>query len=184
MKGAFHTRVLATLKKTSYIIPHTSASSAPRCNAANIQMLSESLHDQIFHQQAEHVDDDTAQQISDHLQSFGLADKPTSVMPEVDFTLPPLLGENIDKHFQMLALKQTQTYRQLAQQILRLAKAPPRPRKWIIRAGWTKYDPVKKVQCSVPYPDSDVLVFDIEQLVPEGNYPTLATAVSPDAWYV
>ena len=35
---------------------------------------------------------------------------------------------------------------------------------------------------SVPYPDDSALVFDIELLVPQGPYPTMATAVSSNAW--
>jgi len=34
---------------------------------------------------------------------------------------------------------------------------------------------------SVPYPDGDYLVFDVETLV-KGNYPVMAICVTDDAW--
>jgi hypothetical protein len=36
----------------------------------------------------------------------------------------------------------------------------------------------------VECPEEDILVFDVEILVKEGHYPTLATALSPTNWYV
>jgi hypothetical protein len=35
----------------------------------------------------------------------------------------------------------------------------------------------------VPFPDEDCLVFDIEECMKSGLGPTLATALSPTAWY-
>jgi len=58
---------------------------------------------------------------------------------------------------------------------------PAKPQKWVKRAGWVRYDASGKAT-SVAFPDDDVLVFDVEVLVPEGNYPTMATAVSDTCW--
>lgn len=49
-------------------------------------------------------------------------------------------------------------------------------------AGWTRYGrdgSVQQVQC----PQEPVYIFDIENCVREGPYPTLAVAVSDQAWY-
>lgn len=35
---------------------------------------------------------------------------------------------------------------------------------------------------SVPYPQEDALIFDVEVCVPIGNAPTLACALTTDAW--
>ena len=37
-------------------------------------------------------------------------------------------------------------------------------------------------QLQVETPESDGIVFDVEILVKEGQFPTMATAVSPNAW--
>ena len=55
--------------------------------------------------------------------------------------------------------------------------------KWSQRAGWTKYDPLTGKATAVKYPEEDILVFDVEMLVSEGHFPTMATAVSPTNWY-
>ena len=34
----------------------------------------------------------------------------------------------------------------------------------------------------VPCPDAKAMVFDVEVLVPEGQFPIMATAVAEDAW--
>lgn len=158
-------------------------SELPRFNAANIQMLSKSLHDQIFKSDSfEEVSQEVKQKIEKHLNEFGLYNKKTSVLPEVNFSLPELLGDNIDEHFRILAEQQTAVFRKQAEKLAQISKVPPRPKRWVYREGWTKYDPERRVQTAVDFPDEESLVFDIELLVEEGNFPTMATAVSPNAW--
>lgn len=36
---------------------------------------------------------------------------------------------------------------------------------------------------SVPFPDEDAMVFDVEVCVPVGNAPTMACALTSDSWY-
>ena len=64
------------------------------------------------------------------------------------------------------------------------SKLPLRPRKWLFREGWTKYDSVIKKCYPVDFPDENALVFDVETQVAEGGFPKIATAVSKNAWLV
>ncbi|KAH3836065.1 hypothetical protein DPMN_109434 [Dreissena polymorpha] len=48
--------------------------------------------------------------------------------------------------------------------------------------GWVRYG-ADGIPEPVEYPPDDVLVFDVEVVVEEGNYPTMATAVSDKYWY-
>ncbi|KAI1280932.1 DNA polymerase subunit gamma-1 [Halotydeus destructor] len=60
------------------------------------------------------------------------------------------------------------------------------PEEWSTKEGWTMYttDSSGKLSCSsVDYPKEDALVFDVEVAMKYGNYPTMAAAVSPTAWY-
>ncbi|KAI0208026.1 DNA polymerase subunit gamma-1 [Lamellibrachia satsuma] len=82
----------------------------------------------------------------------------------------------------MLATKQTKPYFEQAELVANMS-LPPRPRKWVFRKGWTKYDPITGTCVEVVYPEDEALVFDVEVLMSEGNFPTLAVAVSPKAWY-
>jgi DNA polymerase gamma 1 len=59
---------------------------------------------------------------------------------------------------------------------------PALPETWSTQPGWTKYKEGHPPE-PVPFPDEDCLVFDIEECMRSGLGPTLATALSPDAWY-
>ncbi|ODN03888.1 DNA polymerase subunit gamma-1 [Orchesella cincta] len=48
--------------------------------------------------------------------------------------------------------------------------------------GWTKYLANDSFE-SVPFPEEDVMIFDVEVCVTVGNAPTLACALSPNGWY-
>ena len=48
--------------------------------------------------------------------------------------------------------------------------------------GWTKYDPELGVGTPVEFPDEDLLFFDVEVCVLDGQLPTMAIALSPTAW--
>ena len=55
--------------------------------------------------------------------------------------------------------------------------------EWRYAAGWTKYDNETGAAIPVDFPEEDALVFDIEVLVREGHFPTMATALSHKHWY-
>ncbi|ELT96390.1 hypothetical protein CAPTEDRAFT_18002 [Capitella teleta] len=172
------------LRLSCPLAQHTSYSAQTHLNAANIQMLSKPLHDQIFNSASGvKTSAETVKRIQEHLKAFGLSDKDTAILPDINFSLPELSGANIDEHFRTLALNQTEKIRDQAESIVRMKKVPPRPKKWVYREGWTKYDAKKRLQSRVAHPDDDALIFDIELMVTEGNCPTMATAVSPHAWY-
>lgn len=55
--------------------------------------------------------------------------------------------------------------------------------KWVFIQGWTCYDTQNGTSFSVPYPQEDILVFDVEVCMSAGNFPVMATAVGPKFWY-
>ena len=167
-------------------------------------MLSESLYKQIFKEQAKAAaatrssvpseDDQTAktkndikveesqdfEAVEEHLSTHNLWGRDTTVQDDLNFELPKLHGSNIDEHFRHLATKQTEGYVALANK-LKTSKMPAKPKEWKYAAGWTKYGSEGEAT-PVEFPDDNVYVFDIETLVEEGNYPTMATAVSDKHW--
>ena len=145
-------------------------------------MLSESLHKQIFGTvPTTDISMEDKESIKKHLTDHKLWGKSTGTLADVDFSLPKLSGSNIDEHFRMLATKQTKPYFEQAELVANMS-LPPRPRKWIFRKGWTKYDPETGTCMEVVCPEDKGLVFDVEVLMSEGQFPTLAVAVSPKAW--
>ena len=154
-----------------------------RFNWLKIQMLSKGLHDQVFkggHTNEIKQSPETLEKIKSHLEEHGLWGKEGTLLSDVDLQLPKLSGSNIDEHFRYLGDTQSRPYREHAE---RLANnpLPEMPTEWKFEKGWTKYGKNGETT-QVPYPDDRALVFDVEVLVQEGHYPTLATAASPDAW--
>lgn len=47
-----------------------------------------------------------------------------------------------------------------------------------------RYSKDGKTATAVDYPDEQAMVFDVETLVCEGNFPVLAVALSPNHWLV
>lgn len=64
-----------------------------------------------------------------------------------------------------------------------VAELPPKPTKWIRKRGWTKYYSDGRPPEAVESPDEEMLVFDIEVLYKITDFPCMACAVSPHAWY-
>lgn len=158
--------------------------SAPkdRFNAVGIQMLSSALHEKIFKDSpTRSLDSKKKAEIDAHLKKHGLRDKKTTVVTNADVPLPPLFGKNIDEHFRTLALQQIGPYGDYADNLAECA-LPLRPKRWILRPGWTKYDSTMRKCYAVSFPDEDALVFDVEVLMTAGSRPTMATAVSKTAW--
>lgn len=160
----------------------------PCVNPINIQMLSANLHEQIFGKIEDRLEDDTLdsemlKKIQYHLESHGLWDKKTPILPDVDLQLPKLLDEGIDNHFLELGKEKTASYIKMAEMLID-SKIPKCPKEWKMAPGWTKYNSETGEATLVDFPEENVCVFDIETLVQEGHYPTMATAVSNRHWLV
>ncbi|XP_067132556.1 DNA polymerase subunit gamma-1 isoform X1 [Centruroides vittatus] len=151
----------------------------PRFNPLNIQMLSPSLHSQIFKNSSQ-IKQESIKKSIDHLKHHHLWGKETSVLPDIELKLPKLFGNNIDEHFQYLGNRFSSEYRKLLE-ILIHTELPEKPQKWEFIKGWVRYSN-GKVE-SVDYPLESALVFDVEICLKDAPYPTLATAVSNKAWY-
>ena len=66
-----------------------------RKNPVGIQMLSESIHKQLFINTCDNTKELQVlpDKVIEHLTHHNLYDKPTSVQPDVDFKLPPMEGK-------------------------------------------------------------------------------------------
>ncbi|XP_040457086.1 DNA polymerase subunit gamma-1 isoform X2 [Falco naumanni] len=152
-----------------------------RVNPLNIQMLSRTLHEQIFRGAQVHHSEAEIQRSVEHLQRHDLWGKETSMLPDVDLQLPHMYGDNIDEHFRLLAQKQSLPYLEAAHELLQCT-LPPMPAQWAWQLGWTRYSPDGRAE-AVDFPKERAMVLDVEVCVADGHCPTLAVAVSPHAWY-
>uniref|UniRef100_A0A1I8AUU5 Mitochondrial DNA polymerase catalytic subunit n=1 Tax=Steinernema glaseri TaxID=37863 RepID=A0A1I8AUU5_9BILA len=73
-------------------------------------------------------------------------------------------------------------YVQALEQAAAFEELPAVPSKWNYDTGWTKYNADGTFE-KIPYPDGQVLFFDVEVCMEDGLLPTLAVAVSKSTWY-
>ena len=158
-----------------------------RKNPLQIQMLSKGLYNQVFQNSAKKTEDEPEEEDEnirrsvDHLKIHGLWGKKSSVMKDINFELPKLKGANLMNHLLTIGENQTEPYKKFLKNLLS-SNIPEMPSSWVFSEGWTKYYPDGKT-ATVPHPDCDALVFDVEVCVNQGQQPTLATAVSKKYWY-
>ncbi|KAG5680836.1 hypothetical protein PVAND_010318 [Polypedilum vanderplanki] len=156
---------------------------AENCNEVGIQMISEKLRQQIFgNSEKPMFQAEIVEKYRRELYDNGIKDLKTSELPEVDLKLPKLNGKNIEEHFYNIALNQVEKYQKLVKTLLN-SRLPKLPEKWNFQAGWTCYDSETGLCYSVPFPEEDILVFDVEVCVSVGNFPVIATAVGSKNWY-
>lgn len=136
---------------------------SPRVSELNIQMLSESLHSQIFQGAAETGDPCIIDKCVEHLKENNLWGKSKSTVPDVNLKLPKLMGANIDEHFRTIAAQQSKAYFELAEEMA-YNLLPPQPQEWAFISGWTKYRVTADGTevTAVDYPEEEGLVFDVE----------------------
>ncbi|XP_050099772.1 DNA polymerase subunit gamma-1, mitochondrial [Anopheles aquasalis] len=177
------------IKEKGAAIERHSVAKEPRMNAVNIQMLSPVLHRQIFGNDPSPaaIDPIVKQELYHELTRHGIDISKPILLPDVDLRLPPLSGATIEEHFMRIAEDQSGPYRTAVNALVDIATpAPPLPKAWSRRAGWTWYKPSSDgtpVQIAIPFPPDEALIFDVEVCVRAGMAPIIATALGPNGWY-
>lgn len=154
----------------------------PRTNDLHIQMLPKQIYDQIFKKNSTQniINQNLINECKDTLHKHNMVTHEESYIPDIDLKLPPLQGSDIEEHFNNIALEQLKPYQNLTLNLL--TRKPDKPKTWFLKPGWTRYVPGREPE-SVPYPKEKAIVFDIEVCMLAGKAPTLATAMSNEAWY-
>ncbi|XP_055615997.1 DNA polymerase subunit gamma-1, mitochondrial isoform X2 [Toxorhynchites rutilus septentrionalis] len=155
-----------------------------RLNEMNIQLLSRGLYEQIFKNASmngKRLRSGEIEALRKELTRHGIPLSRPEILPDVNFRLPKLKGNNIEQHFFQIAKEQSEPYRVLLETLIN-SETPPLPECWSESVGWTCYDP-ERGPVSVPYPNDQAFVFDVEVCVPAGAAPVMATALSPTRWY-
>ncbi|KZT07053.1 gamma DNA-directed DNA polymerase [Laetiporus sulphureus 93-53] len=162
----------------------------PKRNEVGVQLLSRSLHSQIFgNMQFEAPRSDVVQIAQEHLTMHGLDPLHGSTLPETDFTLPPLQGKDLDQHFHRIGARACDPWLRLAQTFAR-ETLPEIPMEWTVQSGWTRHcikNGLMESQ-SVDFPEfegkpEEMLAFNVETLPADSPYPILACAASKNCWY-
>jgi len=143
--------------------------------------VSSHIHSQVFRGEQTKVAPELIEISKDHLTRHDLLGKNQDSSPPIAFDLPTLQGTTLDEHFHRLGMDSSEPFLTFAKQLAR-ANPPPRPRKWVKRSGWTKYNPDGTTE-AVDAPDEEMLTFDTEVMWKETSYACMACAVSPTTWY-
>jgi len=98
-------------------------------NPCNIQMISDSLHQQLFKDKDRPKQNHDIDKIRKHLQAHGLWGNAIPIAKPVDFNIPPLKGNNIAEHFSFIAKQQTFEYKNSLDRLVKNG-IPPVPKEW------------------------------------------------------
>ncbi|XP_063239493.1 DNA polymerase subunit gamma-1, mitochondrial [Bacillus rossius redtenbacheri] len=154
---------------------------SPRFNEINIQMLSSGLFKQLFgNVKSVGASADDVTRSRRELEKYGLLSNELPVLKDVDLKLPPLQGGDLEEHFRAIGQAQVSPYTELLRRLVESVPAPPE--EWRLQAGWTRYSRNESPE-PVPFPRESGMVLDVEVCRSAGELPTLATAVTADAWY-
>ncbi|KAI1074462.1 DNA polymerase gamma [Whalleya microplaca] len=159
--------------------------SEARFNDIGVQHLSSHVYDQIFPDGSVPPPKELVELSKDHLRRHDLLGKNTDNNAPIAFEVPPIQGKTLDEHFHKLGVDSAEPFLSHAKQFAK-ENAPPRPRQWVKRSGWTKYPynpdgPTEPVP--VEAPDDNMLCFDVEVMWKETSFAAMACAMSPTAWY-
>ena len=152
-----------------------------RFNSIGVQQLSSQLHPQIFPGRPFVPQPELVELSKDHLRRHELLGKNQDDTPPIGIEVPPLEGTTLDEHFQKLGQDAAAPYLDLAKKFVR-ANPPPRPRQWVRRSGWTKYNADMTTE-EISAPDEEMLSFDVEVMWKNNSFAVMACACSPTTWY-
>lgn len=167
------------------------------CNSAGIYHLQEDLRFAVFgsrsdrSSQISHEEIDALKKLEQlslsHLKANNLLNQETSKPKPVPLRLPQLLGNNIDEHFQKIGQQMCTPYLDICEAFS--GCTIPKLQDVIdgsdlqLHPGWTRYAKLED-PTPVAYPPESVIVFDVETLPSQTQFPVMATAVSDKYWYV
>lgn len=186
-------------------------STQPRYNPLGIEMLPDRLYKQVFASEDEAWRHSTEpnrrnlQRCIEHLQRHQLLPDHSDIdtiyqyhkhlsansKHNIIFDIPQLEGNNVDRHFHNLGKRYSDNYKKLANDMIKNGQKiiDAMPQKWLEKPGWTRYEVIEGGDgyniTQVESPLEECLVFDVETCMNDTieHAPTLAVAVSTEAWY-
>ncbi|MCJ1366716.1 DNA-directed DNA polymerase gamma mip1 [Acarospora aff. strigata] len=158
-----------------------SLSAKGRFNELGVQHLSNHVHSQVFSGSTQSPAKELINLSKDHLGRHDLWGRNQDNSAPVAFDLPVLQGQTLDEHFFKLGTDASEPYLSRAKEYAKI-HAPPKPRRWVRKSGWTKYNADGSTE-AVAAPQEEMLTFDTEVMWKESSFAVMACAASPTAWY-
>jgi DNA polymerase gamma 1 len=160
-----------------------------RLSKIGIPLVPQDLRERLFGAHPEGMSLQNFREAKENLQKFnlwGLTPPEYHDYQASDF--PSLIGGDIKEHIKGIAEEVSSPWWGLSNSMAN-ATFPHMPELWEWSpdiVGWAEYRVVdgKTLATPVDYPREKVLVFDTENVVIEGQYPTMAVAVGLESWYL
>jgi DNA polymerase gamma 1 len=152
-----------------------------RYNEIGVQQLSSHVHPQVFKGRSSSPSKTLVELSKDHLTRHDLYGKNQDDSGPIAFDLPRVEGQSLDEHFFKLGMDASEPHLSYAKEFVR-SNLPQRPRKWVRRSGWTKYNADGSTE-AIDAPNETMLSFDTEVMWKESSFAVMACAASPTAWY-
>lgn len=143
--------------------------------------MSDYVYPQIFPNKGRIPNPELIALSKDHLARHDLLGKSQSGGDPIAFDLPLLQGKTLDEHFYKLGMDASEPYLSYAKSYASV-HCPAKPRKWVKRSGWTKYN-ADGTSEPVDAPNESMITFDTEVMYKEHSFAVMACAASPTAWY-
>ncbi|VDM54201.1 unnamed protein product [Angiostrongylus costaricensis] len=105
----------------------------------------------------------------------------TSSAEPLHIELPKLKSPSLQNHFRIISEELVRKYKDYLDLAASFPFSFPKPLQWKCEIGWTRYTHSGDIE-QVEYPKEDVFFFDVETCVQDGQLPTLAVALSAEAW--
>lgn len=154
-------------------------------------MIPHDLHKQLFPGKQPIIKDPRYGQLAArNLKRMGLLGSALPTVIDLSIRLPKIVGNSIAEHMYAISSHQIRPYLDIIGQFYDPGKPfdPPSRKDWQIRPGWVEYkfnsDRKGYDTRAVPYPEGDVMAFDTEVFFNRSQYPAIATALTPVAWYL
>lgn len=170
-------------------LPQPAEKEKDEINPCGIQVLDAHVRSQLFPQaNSTPMTKKVFEEMKSHLTSVNLWGRSAPLLPKLPvFKVPGLEGSDIEEHFLKIGSKLSEPYLTLAKGFVETFSQggrglPPLPAVWKMVPGWMRYS--NGVSEPVKCPTEALIFFDVETCVKDGEYPTLATAMSTDAWYL
>ncbi|KAJ6144848.1 hypothetical protein N7470_008743 [Penicillium chermesinum] len=159
----------------------TTVPASPRFNEIGVQQLSDYVHPQVFPSKGRTPNPELIALSRDHLARHDLLGKSQTGAEPIAFDLPAIQGKTLDEHFHKLGMDASEPYLSNAKYYASVS-CPSKPRKWVKRSGWTKYN-ADGTSEPVDAPNEEMITFDTEVMYKDHPFAVMACAVSPTAWY-
>lgn len=121
---------------------------AANINFLGIQMLPDDIKKKLFGDIVVPISDKKQKELLKNLKDLDINNNTSQNIDFDKIPIPALQGANIEEHFFNISTEIIQPYVEMLERFV--GRIVPRPRRWLMQAGWSKYD-YTTGRCSIQF---------------------------------